>query len=106
MDERFADHTAEMIVAVATAAHPDDPEAAAGLALRAVDWVPEPGKAIICPWHGFQRGIACGVCWEEKAAQDGDEDIAGPDYPPELEAADEARDELAEQEAECDAVPD
>jgi hypothetical protein len=36
--EQFADHTAAMIVAVATAAHPDDPQAAIELSLRAVDW--------------------------------------------------------------------
>jgi hypothetical protein len=27
---------------------------------------PEPGKAIICPWHGPQLGIVCPVCIEDK----------------------------------------
>jgi hypothetical protein len=26
------------------------------------EYIPEPGKAIICPWHGPQLGIACPVC--------------------------------------------
>ena len=103
MAQDFAEHTASMIVSVALTAHPGDPEAAAELALRATQFAiePEPGKAIICPWHGPQLGIACAVC----AAED-EEEIAGPDYPPELETAEEARQDMAEQEAECDAVPD
>lgn len=30
--------------------------------LATAGYQPEPGKAIICPYHGLQLGIACPVC--------------------------------------------
>jgi hypothetical protein len=82
--EKFLDHTAAAVVAVATATHPNDPVAASTLALSIVGWTPSLADrpmdtSDIDPDTGEEFGV-------------------GPDYDTEQEIADEASQELAEQE--------
>jgi hypothetical protein len=70
--ERMGDMVANIVTAVATAAYPDDPEQAAAFALASIDRI-----------YGLPAAQA---------------EPAGPDYPRELETADEAAAELMEQE--------
>lgn len=72
MDERFLRHTAAMIVSVAAASNMGDPQAIAE--------------------HALAMALDIDV--------DGLDEPAGPDYPRELETADEAAAELDEIEAE------
>jgi hypothetical protein len=85
--EQFLDHTAAMIVAVATAAHPDDPAAACELALSSVEFAAGPE--------------ACRpMDTTDLDPETGEEYGVGPDIEYEEELAYRAEQELEEQEAE------
>lgn len=119
MDKRFESHTAEMIVATAQASCPGDPVGTAIAALRMArevrlpcgipaDWR-EHSEPMIRHWCQLagqlvdrgagqaERELEFAMIHHLAALAAGPEDeAAGPDYPPELETAGEAAQELAE----------